>query len=208
MPLDELGGELARTAIAHGVEHVVGLSLGSIVALQVVLAAPRAFATLTLAAPALGGGPVEEDVGVRFRELIQLYAARGRGPWLTELWMREPPATFAYASAALAARLAATIDRHTWSELADPKLGISMYARQRQDATTLASSPARLLIVVGEHELPAFRQTALLLKEFRPDATIAELGGAGHLCILHAPAEAAALLAAHWRGDKKRSIPG
>ena len=120
---------------------------------------------------------------------------------MTELWMRCPPATFAHTSAVLRARLAAAIDRHTWLELGDPEFGIAALTRQPQDARALAFSTARQLYMIGEHELPAFRQTAAILREIRPEARCVELSGAGHLCMLNAPEEAARLLAEHWNAS-------
>lgn len=196
--LGDIGLRLAEAAASRGVEHVVGLSLGSIIALEIALNLPEAFDTLTMAAPAVAGGPVERDVGVRYGELVDLYRQRGAGPWMTEMWMREPPATFAHADAALRARLAGVIDRHRWSELEEPASGLGALAREPQDLTRLTRTATRLLCVVGEHELPAFRRTAGLLRILRPDAAFAHLPGAGHLCVLHAPEAAAAHLAAHW----------
>jgi 2-succinyl-6-hydroxy-2,4-cyclohexadiene-1-carboxylate synthase len=198
--LAEIGRSLAEAAVAGGIRHVVGMSFGSLVALEVALSRPNDFATLTLAAPTFAGGPMARDVGVRYMELARLYAERGAGPWMTELWMRSPPATFAHADASLRAELATVIDRHTWSELEQPGLGIVGLTRGRQDPRRLAISSARLLVVVGEHELPAFRETAAILREVRPDARVAELSGAGHLCLLHAPVDAARLLGEHWTG--------
>jgi pimeloyl-ACP methyl ester carboxylesterase len=202
--LAELGERLAAGAMGRCVRHVVGLSLGSMIALQVVLARPEAFATLTLAAPAVGGGPVDADVGVRYRELHALYRRRGPGPWLTELWMRSPPATFAHAGEPLRARLAAVIDGHSWREFDDPGFGIGGLTRQAQDVGALARAPARLLVLTGEHELPAFRQTARILQALRPDARAVALPGVGHLCVLQAPETSARLLSEHWAG----SAPG
>jgi pimeloyl-ACP methyl ester carboxylesterase len=58
---------------------------------------------------------------------------------------------------------------------------------------------ARLLLIVGERELPAFRETAHILQALRPGARVAELPGAGHLCLLHAPGPSARLIEEHWR---------
>jgi pimeloyl-ACP methyl ester carboxylesterase len=178
------------------------------VALQVVLARPGAFATLTLAAPALAGGPVERDVGVRYMELRALYRRRGPGPWMTELWMRSPPDTFAHADPRLLGRLATVIDRHPWSEFDDPDFGSGGLARQPQDPAALAEASARVLILVGEHELTAFRETAAILRAVRPDARVVELPGAGHLCLLHAARDSARLLDEHWRGAPGPGGPG
>lgn len=204
--LGELGQKLASAAIERGVRHVVGLSLGSMIALQVILAQPNAFTTLTLAAPALAGGPVEREVGDRYMELHTLYRRRGAGSWMTELWMRSPPETFAYASEPLRARLAAVIDRHSWREFDDPDFGIGGFARQPQDPHALARAVARVLILIGERELEAFRKTARILQSVRPDAQVFELPGAGHLCLLQAPEPAARLMAEHWRSPGRDDV--
>lgn len=200
LSLRALALRLADAALAQGVRDIVGLSFGSMVALEIVLARPDAFASLTMAAPALAGGPVAADVGRRYQELHALYRARGPGPWMTALWMQGPPATFAHAGPALHRRLAAIIDRHRWSEFEPVGAGFQQWVRTRQDPAPLARSPCRPLWIVGEHELPAFRQTATLLQALRPDARIDELPGAGHLCLLNRPAESSALLTRHWDG--------
>jgi 2-succinyl-6-hydroxy-2,4-cyclohexadiene-1-carboxylate synthase len=204
--LKQLGQQLAEAAAGCGIRHVVGLSLGTIVALELTMSRPKAFATLTLGAPALANGPVEPDVGVRYKELVDLYRRRGSGHWMTDLWMRCPPMTFAHTSATLRARLAEVIDRHAWSELRDPESGIVALTRQTQDPRALAFSTARQLYLIGEHELPAFRSTATILSGIRPDARCIELSGAGHLCMLHVPKQAARLLAEHWDPPNKAKV--
>jgi pimeloyl-ACP methyl ester carboxylesterase len=169
------------------------------IALQVVLARPAAFETLTMAAPALGGGPVEPAVGVRYLELFELYRRRGPGPWMTELWMRSPPETFAHATESLRAHLAAVIDRHSWGDFDRPDFGICGFARQFQDPNELAHAAARLLILIGSRELEAFRKAAAILHDVRPDAQVVELAGAGHLCLLQAAEQSARSIAEHWQ---------
>jgi 2-succinyl-6-hydroxy-2,4-cyclohexadiene-1-carboxylate synthase len=196
--LTRIGRLLAGAATRYEIRHVVGLSVGSIFAFEVAVRSPGAFDTVTFAAPALAGGPVEHAVGVRYMELVELYRRRGPGPWMTELWMRRPPDTFAHAGDTLRSELARVIDRHQWTELAETKIGVPALARQTQDPYSLARSTARLLYLVGEHELPAFRQTAAILRALRPDAQTTELRGAGHLCLLQAPQDGANILVDHW----------
>jgi 2-succinyl-6-hydroxy-2,4-cyclohexadiene-1-carboxylate synthase len=203
--LREFGETLAEAAMRRNIRHVVGLSLGSMIALQLVLARPTAFASLTMAAPALAGGPVESAVGLRFMELRDTFRRRGRGPWMTELWMRSPPETFAHAPSSLHQRLASLIDRHSWTEFDHARFGIAGFAYQSQDAGKLAQSTARLLILIGEKELEAFRKTAAILSAIRPDAKVVELAGAGHLCLLQAPEHAARLMTRHWQSAQEGS---
>lgn len=209
--LTMIGRLLADAVTRCEIRHVVGLSLGSMFALEVAVRGPGAFDTVTLAAPALAGGPVERAVGVRYMELVELYRRRGPGPWMTELWMRRPPDTFAHAGDLLRSQLARVIDHHQWTELAETEVGVPALARQTQDPYALVRSTARLLYLVGEHELPAFRQTAAILRAVRPDAQTAELAGVGHLCLLQAPQDGANVLAEHWASAppvRRRSTPG
>jgi pimeloyl-ACP methyl ester carboxylesterase len=208
--LTAVGSLLADAAARYEIRHVVGLSLGSMFAFELAISSPAMFDTVTLAAPALAGGPVEPAVGVRYLELIELYRQRGPGPWMTEMWMRCPPDIFAHAHGPLRSALAKVIKRHNWAELADTEVGIPALARQAQDPRTLARSTAHLLFLVGEHEMPAFRQTTSILRAVRPDARTVELAGVGHLCILQAPRITAKLLAQHWTAPmvKRRLTSG
>jgi pimeloyl-ACP methyl ester carboxylesterase len=199
--LAELGEILATAAITLGVRHVVGLSLGSVIATQIALSRPEAFATLCLGAPALAGGPVEPSVGFRYIELEQLFAALGPGPWMRALWMQAPPDLFTYAvrSPALRDRLIDLIDRHRWEELCGP--GVARMGSEHQPIDALGQIGCRTLVLIGEHEFPAFRRTAAILRTSIPRCAVRELGDTGHLCMLESVEESAAAIAAHLRGD-------
>src|SRR5688572_17143353 len=79
-----LGRLFGTVALEQDVRHIVALSFGTLLALQIIIEFPQAFASLTLGAPTIGGGEQEQAVGVRYREMMQLYHQRGPGPWLTE----------------------------------------------------------------------------------------------------------------------------
>ena len=76
-----LARRIGELAIERGARHLVGLSFGSLVALQVAIEHPRAFASMLLAAPAIGGGPQEEAIAIRFRRVrrSRVVMCRGRG---------------------------------------------------------------------------------------------------------------------------------
>jgi pimeloyl-ACP methyl ester carboxylesterase len=196
--LPDLGRLVADGARAMGVEHVVGLSLGTIVALQVVLSAPTAFRSLTLGAPALGGGPTDEAAGRRYRELARMCRDLGPGPWMTALWTQSPPHIFTWAKRdpALWAVLCASIGRHTWQDLRTG-VPVTRLARDVQPLSALADLELATLVLVGEHEMDAFKETAGILAAHMPNARVTTVDGTGHLCLLEASERCADLIEHH-----------
>jgi 2-succinyl-6-hydroxy-2,4-cyclohexadiene-1-carboxylate synthase len=200
VPGDGLAGltqELGQFAEEEGVRHVVGLSFGTLVALQLAITEPAGYASLVLSAPGLTSGPQEPAVGRRYLELAALYQAAGAGPHMTKLWMQSPPDVFRHVArrANLARRLAAIVDRHRWDELADAAmLG---FTRPAQDRNALERVRASTLVILGEHELDAHRSCAELIASAVPGAQIEILADTGHLALLEEPAAAAALLTRH-----------
>jgi pimeloyl-ACP methyl ester carboxylesterase len=195
--LASLGDELAAAALSVGAQHVIGLSLGSLIATQVALSRPDSFSTLCLGAPSLAGGPVDPGVGRRYKELEGLAAALGPGPWLRQVWMSSPPHLFTYAARhpALWGRLIEVVGRHRWEEFSGP--GVAHLAAGAQAVPSLKSIKSRTLVLVGEHEFPAFRETARIIEADIPSCTVVELADTGHLCMLEATEESAGSIAAH-----------
>jgi pimeloyl-ACP methyl ester carboxylesterase len=193
-----LGDQLAEAALAHGVRHVVGLSLGSMVALAIAVAQPRAFASLALGAPAIGGGPAVAEVGIKYRDLARLFAATGPGEAMRDFWMTSPPDLFRYAQdkPALWTKLAAAIEHYRWHEFSGP--AVARLATEPQPLETIAAIRAATLILVGEHEFTAFRETAALLRSHMTDCMVEEFEGVGHLCMLESPLRASAALERHF----------
>lgn len=202
--LVELAGEIAAAAQQHGIRHLVGLSFGTVVALQVALMRPDAFSTLVLAAPGLTGGPEEPEIQQRYLELGLLYRRLGPGPHMTRLWMSCPPDIFRFVlgNPSLTERLQRVIDRHRWSELAN--MGMLGLTRPAQTAGSLAAVRARTLVLVGEHEIPAHRECAAILGESIPGCDIALLPDGGHLAMLEQPESAAQAIEEHLRGGLSR----
>lgn len=205
-----LGERLAAAALREGICHVVGLSLGSIIALQIALSRPADFASLCLAAPALAGGPADAGVGVRYREMAQLHQRGAPAAAMRSLWMRSPPDLFRHAAArpALWEALCKVIERYTWDEFRGP--GVARLAIETQTLAELRALRCRTLVLVGEYEFPAFRQTASLLGTHITECAAVELAAAGHLCILEQPELAAQALTRHWAAasPKRRSSAG
>ena len=203
--LPALAETIAGEALRLGVRHLVGLSFGTLVALEVAAACPDAFATLVLAAPGLAGAPADPAVERRYVELARLYHAAGPGPHMTALWMRSPPDIFRHVTRrpALAARLAEVIDRHSWREL--ETFSMRHLTTGPQDGAVLRRVRAATLVLLGEHELPAHRMCAAAIAGAVEDATVRTLPGAGHLALLEEPHAAAAIVAEHLHAATQRT---
>jgi pimeloyl-ACP methyl ester carboxylesterase len=198
--LPKVARTIGQVALAHGVRHLVALSFGTIVGLQVAIEFPDAFESVALAAPALAGGPQDAVSGRRYLELAHLYAEQGAGPHMRRLWMSPPPEIFAGARTrpALWQRLCAVIDAHRWHELRDGAM--RALAQPAQTTADLARMRTRLLLLIGEHEIAAFRDCAALIAAAAPRTPIVRIRGAGHLCLLEAPATVVPILEGHLRG--------
>lgn len=197
--LDSLADMIGGLAVGAGVRHLVAMSFGTVLALQVAIRHPRQFATLVLSAPALAGGPHDRRVELRYEMLALLHSRLGPGPHMTALWMSTPPDIFAGVNARpqLRESMASVIDRHGWAELH----GGAMMALTSgtQDAEALRQIGADTLIVLGSGELAAFRQCAELIEAAVPRARCAEVRGAGHLALVEVPGAVAPMIDAHLR---------
>lgn len=192
--LPALAGELADGARAEGIDHVVAVSFGTMIALQMAVERPQAFRSVVLCAPGLAGAPTDDDVAARYEEMRRRYRTEGPGPRLTNLWMRHPPDVFAGAAQVpeLWNRLRTMIDTHRWAELRDGHL--FRVVLHRQEDEPLETVGAAVHLVVGEHEMPAFVRCADVLERRLPDASRSVVAGAGHLALLEQPAATAPIV--------------
>lgn len=198
--LSELGQRIGAFATQQAVQHIIGLSLGGMIALQVAIEYPEAFRTLILCSPPLGGGPQDPHAKTRNLELTRLYRERGAGPWMTALWMSWPPDIFKGAAThpVLWSQLQTLVDRHSWAELADSRMqGLTMYPQQMQE---LGRIRAATLVLVGEEDMPAFKRCAELLRRAIPGCQRIYWPGAGHLSLLEMSPSVSPLIEAHLRG--------
>jgi len=192
--LPSLARRIAALAFRHNVRHCIALSFGTLVATQLAIEYPDSFRTLVLGAPALGGGPQDEDVGTRYNELAAMYRQRGFDPELRARWMTSPPDIFKGAESRpeLWAALWRLVGRHAWWELGDGSF--SRLANHPQTNQQLQRIRAAILVLVGERELPAFKRCAELIRRAVPSATRVYLPEVGHLCMLENPEECARLI--------------
>ncbi len=198
--LPALARYMGRVALERQVQHIVALSFGTVVGLQIVIEYPQAFRTLTLGAPAVGGGPQDVEVGTRYQELSDIYGRHGFTPELRERWMQSPPNIFkgAEQSPELWERLRRIVGRHPWWELEDGSyFRLSNHSQTKDE---LQKVEASTLVLVGDNELSPFKRCAEMIRRSIPGCRRRYIPGVGHLCMLEAEAEVAPLLAEHWRG--------
>lgn len=192
---------LGNLALAKGVTHIAGLSLGAILTLQIATEFPVSFRSVTLGSAGINHGPNDPYAGAHYWRLGALYQKRGAGPWMTEQWMRWPPDIFKGAAEhdALWRRLVEVIDKHRWEEFRTYFVGKLTQHRQIDHLEHISRIQAPTLLVIGEHEMPAFKQAATILQATIPHCDIVNLPSAGHLCLLEQPEASAKVIAEHWR---------
>jgi pimeloyl-ACP methyl ester carboxylesterase len=194
-PTDDLAAfarAVLAAADAFGANRLVGMSFGGTVCLEAAGAAPERFAAMLLCAPALPGGPEDQDSADCNQQLLHMARERGVGPWLAERWLSVPPAIFAGAQRdpVLWQAVCATVHRHRWGELFLPAFAPRETGLVQRLARVFA--PVRLL--VGDDDIPSFARTAELLRRMIPAASVGYVADAGHLMLLERPDAAAAHL--------------
>jgi pimeloyl-ACP methyl ester carboxylesterase len=199
--LPSLARSLGKAAIDHGVQHLIGLSFGGTLALQMAAEFPADFRTVVLGSTGLTGGPEDPDARTRYFELMELYRSRGTGPWMTEAWMKSPPNIFAGALShpCLFKELREAIDQHSWSELSTGLMRQLTDYRQVEYLDKLERIEAAMLLIVGEREMPAFKQSAQLIEAEVADCKSVWIPHGGHLCMLEFPSLASNVISNHLR---------
>jgi len=196
--LPMLARRIGQMALDQNVQHIVALSFGTLLALQIVIEFPTSFRSLVLGAPALGGGPQDEEVGRRYQELAEMHRSQGFGPGLRQRWMQSPPNIFkgAEANPELWDRLWRIVGKHPWWELED-----GSYARlsnHPQSKAELRRVQTATLVLVGENELDAFKRCAELIRRSIPDCQRLYVPVVGHLCMLEDATGVHTTLERHW----------
>jgi pimeloyl-ACP methyl ester carboxylesterase len=203
--LPEMAAQLGSVARATGAERMVALSMGSVLALQLAIDEPATVRRLVVGAPTISGRPAERGTDDRYRQLAFI---RRMGPaaglddvpgHLADVWMRSPPDIFkgTLKHPALRAALRGVILRHRWDELTNGAL--RALTAHHQTADDLGRVTAATLVVHGDEDMPTFLDNARILGAAVPDCRLVNLPGAGHLCLLERPDEAAAVIDHHLR---------
>jgi pimeloyl-ACP methyl ester carboxylesterase len=193
--LQSLGRMLGEYCLSEGVRHVVGLSFGTVTALQIALEFPREFASITLAAPAIAGGPQDPSVQRAYMDLFISYQKGARGKDLRELWMACDAWNGVDTVLGLADSLGGVVDKHQWHELSAFSMRKLFEPAQVDSPMNTIESP--VLVLVGDGEMAAFVACADQLEREVPNCARKVLPATGHLCLLQSPDIAAPLIAEH-----------
>ena len=170
--------------------HVVGLSMGGRMALRFALDHPDAVKSLTLIDPALEGFPWSES-WTRQMDPILAAAAKGDKPAARQLWLAHELFAPARRDAQVAAALSTMVERYSvwhWSN-ADP-----MRRSASPAIKCLAAVSCPTQVIVGELDLPDFKEIAQRLAAGIPGATLHTIAGAGHMANMEAPRAVNAVL--------------
>ncbi|GGS93556.1 3-oxoadipate enol-lactonase [Planobispora rosea] len=196
LTLPELADRLAGVAGDHGADRVVGLSFGTISALQLAVDHPEVTRALVVAAPGLNGGALDPAAGRRRRELTALARMGAGGDVLADLWMSSPPDIYTgtLRHPQVRARIRAVVSRHSWQELRGDGMRTLVSHPQLGD---LHRIEARTLVVSGTEDMEAFLRNAATIHRSVPGCRRLDVPGAGHLPLLECPEAVAGPLAAH-----------
>jgi len=201
MTLPDLAGLLADVARDTGIRQLVGMSFGSLAAVQLAIDHPELLDRLVLAAPTLGGAPPDPAAKRRYQELLLLKRLAGVSEALVDRWMEAPPDIFrgAQQHPTVHAKLRAAALRHSWRELGAGQM--TTIADHRHTAADLGRITADTLVVVGDQDMPQFLQNARMLHTSVPRCELLVVDDAGHLPLLERPAAVSAAIEAHFTGE-------
>jgi pimeloyl-ACP methyl ester carboxylesterase len=162
--------------------HLVGLSKGGAVALDFALEYPQRTQTLVLIDTVLGGFHWSPEGSAR-DGLVWQRAREAGIPAAKESWLTHPLFAPAQRQPAVAARLVRIVDEYSgWHFIhANPERGLEPPAAQR-----LGELGMPVLAMVGEHDIPDFRQITDLVCQQVPQAKRLVVPGVGHMANMEA----------------------
>jgi pimeloyl-ACP methyl ester carboxylesterase len=175
--------------------HLVGLSMGGRFALRVAAQEPQAVRSLTLVDTALDGHAWSKEWLQRWQQITQA-ARRQDISGAKQLWLEHPLFVPARGQAGVAAALEEMVARysgwHWWQK--DPDV-----TPAPPSAEILASIAVPTLMIVGQLDLPDFKDIAQRIASHMPQATLRTIPKAGHMANMEAPREFNELVLEHLR---------
>jgi 3-oxoadipate enol-lactonase len=176
--------------LAIGEAVLAGLSFGGRVVLQTALAAPARVAGLVLLDAVLDGVPWDPASAGALDELVRRVRAGGV-PVGREAWLAHPLFAAARQRPELAAQLTAMVAGYPGQHWLgrDPHRPV-----QPPPIEALEDVAAPALVVVGDRDVPGFREMSAVLARRIPGAQYRVVAGAGHMVNMEQPAAVNELL--------------
>ena len=183
--LRHLGVRLGNFCNQYGIRHLVALSFGTITALQIAIEFPEFFSAIVLGAPAIAGGPQDSVMTRVYSQIIMQYQ-QGQADKIYDLWTGSPAWNGIDKLPGLESALFAIVARHRWQELQSYR-HMQLFTSPPQRIEQLTKIRTPLLILLGEHEMPAFKKCAAIIEQYLPNCHCEILADTYHLCMLQSP---------------------
>ncbi len=186
----DLAEVIAR--VAGGPAHLVGLSKGGGIALELAVRRPELVRTLALIGPLVPDAPLPDELVASFRAVAKAIRSAGPGAVMGEVWLSNPLIASAAALPGARERLEAMLRTFPAGEYLATARDVP--DREWKLTDRLSEITAPTVIVRGEHEVHSFASNAELLATRISSARLMTIPGSGHLVPLEQPAAAAAVL--------------
>jgi len=191
-------GDLVALLDHLGVDYavLVGLSFGGRVALQTALAAPDRVRGLVLLDAVLDGVPWDPESARALDEVARQVQAAGVRAG-REAWLAHPLFAAARERPDLADALAVMVAGYPGQHW----LGQDPHRQSRPPIEVLEGLAVPTLVVVGERDVPGFREMSAVLARRIPGAAYRVVAGAGHMVSMEQP-EAVRELLIQFAGER------
>ena len=186
----DLAEVIAR--IAGGPAHVVGLSKGGGIALELALRRPELARSLALIGPLVPDAPLSDELLASFKALAKAIRSEGPRAAIGEVWLSHPLIATAAARPGARERLEAMLRTFPAGEYLATQRDAPDRAWKLTDRLGEIKTPT--LIVRGAREIPDFVSSAERLATGIAGARLVIIPESGHLVPLEQPAAVAAAL--------------
>jgi len=206
--LGDHAADLAEVIRSRGAApaHLVGLSKGGGIALELALRAPELVRSLVLVGPLVPDYPLSAELLDSFRRFARAIRAAGVEGATRAEWLAHPLIASAARHPECGARLEAMA-------LAFPAGEYLAAVRDEPDREwkaldRLGEIEVPTLVISGERDVPDFAAMARLVAERVPSCRLEVVPGCGHLVPLERGAETASLVLAHLAAVARPAAPG
>lgn len=165
--------------------HLVGLCLGSRIAIEFSLAHPEMVETLTASSPSLIGFPYSPEV-VQGLMMATFSIQNDDGTPAGEVWLKDPFNGPAMENPAVARKLRPIAVENSRSWLVNPFFRLPLFPLAIQ---RLKEIRVPTLVVVGERDLPDIHKIAQMLETSVAGSKKVSIAGAGHMVNVEKPEE-------------------